>query len=81
MISQQTRFVKIFFLFVPLCLFGVLENLVGVDLDADAHGGSHGAGTDILALGGGGLGLDDGADQGLAFSYSSPLLSNSSYHK
>ena len=40
-----------------------LHQLGAVDLDAGAHGGGHGAGTDILALGSGGLGLDDGADQ------------------
>ena len=34
-----------------------------IDLYARAHGGSHHAGADILALGSGGLRLDDGAQQ------------------
>ena len=38
--------------------------LGGIDLDARAHGGGDDAGADILALGGGGLGLDDRADEG-----------------
>ena len=40
-------------------------NLVGVDLHAGAHGGSHGAGLDVLTLGSGGLSADDGAQQGV----------------
>ena len=42
-----------------------LQLLVGVDLHAGAHGGGGDAAADILALGGGGLGLDDGADEGV----------------
>ena len=42
-----------------------LDILGGVDLDTGAHGGGDGAGTDILALGSGGLGLDDSLDQGV----------------
>ena len=38
-----------------------LLELRGAHLDAGAHGGGGDAGLDILALGGGGLGLDDGA--------------------
>ena len=40
-----------------------LQILGGVDLHAGAHGGHDGAGLDILALGGGRLGLDDGAHE------------------
>ena len=38
--------------------------LLGVDLNAGAHGGGGDAGLDILTLGGGGLCLDDSADEG-----------------
>ena len=38
-----------------------LLELRGAHLDAGAHGGGDDAGLNILALGGGGLGLDDGA--------------------
>jgi len=40
-----------------------LDILGGVDLDAGAHGGSDGAGTDILTLGSCGLSLHNSADQ------------------
>ena len=40
-----------------------LQLLGGVHLHAGAHGGSGHAGLDILALGSGGLSLDDGADE------------------
>jgi len=39
------------------------DQLGAVDLDAGAHGGGHGAASHILALGSGGLGLDNGAHQ------------------
>ena len=42
-----------------------LQILGSGNLHAGAHGGSHGAGTDILALGSGGLGLQDGGHQGV----------------
>ena len=43
---------------------GIRSHQLGaIDLNAGAHGGSHHAALDILALGGGGLGLDDGAQQ------------------
>ena len=38
-----------------LCL-----ELLGIDLDAGAHGGGSHQAADVGALGGGGLGLDDG---------------------
>ena len=41
----------------------MLQLLVGVHLHAGAHGGSGHAGLDILALGGGGLGLEDSAHE------------------
>ena len=41
-----------------------LQLFVGVHLHAGTHGGSGHAGLDILALGSGGLGLDDSADEG-----------------
>ena len=44
-----------------LCLSA--HQLCRVDLDARAHGGSHDAGADILALGSSRLGLDDRAHQ------------------
>ena len=44
-------------------MLAVLQLLVGVHLDAGAHGGRGHAGLDILALGSGGLGLDDGTQQ------------------
>ena len=42
-----------------------LDILGGVDLDAGAHGGSDGAGTDILALCSSGLSLDNCSNQGV----------------
>ena len=41
-----------------------LQLLLGVDLDAGAHGGGRHAGTDVLALCRSGFGLDDGTDEG-----------------
>ena len=66
--------VKIFFrIFAPVpALFTkstgtarkqTLLELRGGNLDAGAHGGGQDAASDILALGGGGLCLDDRADQ------------------
>ena len=43
----------------------ILTDSGRVDLDAGAHGGSHDAGLDILALRSGRLRLDDGAEQGV----------------
>ncbi len=40
-----------------------LDILGGVDLDVGAHGGSDGAGTDILALGSCGLSLHNSANR------------------
>ena len=45
---------------------GIRSHQLGaIDLNAGAHGGSHHAALDILALGGGGLGLDDRAHDGV----------------
>ena len=45
--------------------FSVLHQLSGVDLDAGAHGGGDDAALHIGALGGGGLGLQNGAHEGV----------------
>ena len=42
-----------------------LQILGSGNLDAGAHGGGHGAGTDILTLGSGGLSLHNRGNQGI----------------